>query len=267
MNDKPVPATPGGPLAVPCAAPRGTELVERNDVNMPRVSLDGKSGGFRNTATGEIFQTLTIVPVFFSKSQVLFADTKEGDAEGVAVMCRSANAVYSTDYDPEAIRRYGLANPAGACAECQFNQWGKALDGKRTPPRCRLQYNFLVLMPKGTAAVLSLHGTSLSAAKVLLSTAKGESIDFWRKSYVLATRKAGAGSMTYYTLEVAKVEDTTDEQVLSVAEMLYEDFVGGNPMRAGEQIGGGRVDVSDSAVAPRSPGPTEAEVPEEEVPF
>lgn len=269
-----VPAVAGKPnvpaLQAERGGGRGTELVERSDILITRVQVDGRAGGFKWVSTGATRQTITFTPIFFYKTRIFFGDQEKGDP---VVLCRSTNAIFPTDWDGDGLSRYGLDNPAPECGEkvCPFNKWSKDDQGKVVPPQCRLQYNFLgYIAETAEIAVLTVHGSSIVAARNITSDGAKSSHDFWVKTYTLGTKKGGQGSMTFHMLEIVGVEDTTPVETMSAYEAIYNDVVGDNPRRAAEMLAGGKGEggggdrsaarAAGEDAPPVTPG-------EEEVPF
>jgi len=248
--------------------PRGTELVEPSDVLITRIQPDGKGGGFRYAATGGGIDEITFTPIFFFKTRVLFGDEDRGDP---VVMCRSSNAVAPTEQDAASFRRLGIVPPPNQCTEgnCPFALWGEKDDkGKRSAPKCRLQYNFLgYLAETAEVVILTVHGTSLSVAKAITSDGVKSPRGFWAKTYVLGTKLAGQGTQTYHMLDIKDAQPTKPDESLAAYESIYNDVVGSNPRRAAEILAGGRAEDAVST-SDQDTKPTAAETLDgEEVPF
>lgn len=160
-------------LAQANLAVAGTENLQPGDIGMPprlRISQDNRpimvgdnkapAGSIVNTLTGEIFkESVEIVPVMFlPRTRVCWPDVFSADNQP---LCASDDGEYpATANDARAL----LDLRSGPCTTCQDARFSD----ESTPPRCKLQRNFLVwLVEQKEPAVLTFQSTALTAAREL----------------------------------------------------------------------------------------------------
>ncbi len=161
----------------------GEENLEKGDVGMPprlRISQPNRpiemsgeaveAGRIVNTLTGEMFESLEIVPIVFLPRTRVMWPLKYGADN--APMCVSDDGNFpSSDRD--------VSDPqSGPCNICQMAQF---VNGDK--PRCAMQRNFLVwLVNEQEAAILTMQSTAIKQARHLTSLAKMYGI---RKSIIV----------------------------------------------------------------------------------
>ena len=160
----------------------GAENLQPGDIGMPprlRISQDNRpimvgddkveAGSIVNTLTGEVFpDSVEIVPVMFlPRTRVCWPETFSADNQP---LCASDDGEYpaaSTDARALLEPHSGLCT---ACEDARFNDDG-------TPPRCKLQRNFLVwLVEQKEPAILTFQSTALAAARKLTMLARTQGL-------------------------------------------------------------------------------------------
>lgn len=214
------------------AQTQGMEGMEREDLKMPRLSLcqsmtpqrkktDPKfiegldEGDFFNSITGKNYgPTLKFAPLLWFKSRILFTPMEAGGG----LLCRADNA------------KVGVGDPGGNCVSCEFSQWKRSKDGKRTPPRCTLFHNYLVLvleqdrMPTFESMIaLSFKSTALDAATDLnaliqLRGAKAAYAGIYSLSSASDTNSAGQE----FFIPVVKNAGWVSAEAAKFAEQAYQ---------------------------------------------
>lgn len=169
-------------LAQADLAVAGTENLQPGDIGMPprlRISQDNRpimvgdnkapAGSIVNTLTGEIFKdSVEIVPVMFlPRTRVCWPDIFSADNQP---FCASDDGEYPA---PASDARALLELRPGPCATCQDARFSD----EGTPPRCKLQRNFLVwLVEQKEPAILTFQSTALSAARKLTMLARTQGL-------------------------------------------------------------------------------------------
>jgi len=165
------------------------------------------SGEFFDTDGNGYRKSVTIVPVMFWKSRVLFDENLE-------IICRSSDSVTPN---------FGMVSPN--CATCPKAKWTKKEDGTDEKPECILSYNYAVFteqqlkkIEKGEQ-VLPLMFTggrnALRPLKKLNAIAKKNAlqsgIPLYMQKFKLKSEKQ-EGKFVYYTYSIqfaGLVEDET----------------------------------------------------------
>jgi len=170
------------------------ENLDREDFKIPRVKLlqntsaevsdgIGTAGDFLNQLSLASYgNSLVFTPITLWKSRVFFEESK--------VVCRSANGKESVDgYICE--------------LECPHNvsKWGP----DRTPPRCALAYNYLILPEnENMPAIIQLAKTSFSAGRSLNTMLVAERCPIWNYEYELRAIKKSNKFGTYFIMAAKK---------------------------------------------------------------
>ena len=158
-----------GAIARPMEPLLGFEHFDDSDLIIPRLSIvqptskEGTPGTFRSNLTGEEKEQLRITPLTYSKGMVHWSEELGNDPE-----CRSNDALVP---DPN------IENPKhDKChdrignrlhAVCPYAVWRNS-----EPPACKITYNLVAIdMDAMRPFLISLHGTSVRAAKALISYA------------------------------------------------------------------------------------------------
>lgn len=106
---------------------------------IPYLSMNRKlDGGFVDTDTGEVSNTIEFVALARSKSRVYFERPYDAKGDGQPT-CRSADGIVGMGaYGPDSD-----ANPTGKCASCPMNRWSDDPQDRT----CREAQEMLVFLP------------------------------------------------------------------------------------------------------------------------
>jgi hypothetical protein len=203
----------------------GEENLQRGDIGMPprlRISQrnrpikvgDGEApaGSIVNTLTGEVFeQGLEIVPlVFLPRTRVLWPEVFSADN---SPECASDDGEYPAASSD--VRALIQARP-GPCTGCELGRFGE--DG--TPPRCKMQRNFLVwLVEQSEPAILTMQSTALAPARQFTTLAKTQGL---RKSIRFATRNVESDQGNWHVPAFSKGRKLILDEVVALAEARDE---------------------------------------------
>jgi len=249
----------------PGASGRGFQNFSPEDAILPRVRLNGKTGVFEFNLGGETEATdqLTIVPLFMSKSRVLF-DPEEDSSD---VLCRSADDNAPTWIQPGFWRD---DIPPRMCADCQYAKWNQDEEGKRQPPKCTVSWNFLAVRPDNpsTPFIFSVRGTSIPAASRMMTVLNRSGKDLFSAEITLGGVGAGEGIRRYFKMTFDSHRFLSDEE-MAACEETYEAYVGDNFAMIASIMGGGRFTgkVEDEPVERNIEDPQDETEDHEGVPF
>ncbi len=107
----------------------------------------------------------------------------------------------------------------GPCSECAYGRFNED-DG--SPPPCKLQRNFLVMVLNGESpepAILTLQSTNITPARQLTTLAKTQGL---RKSVRFATQKVKSEQGQWYVAAFASGRRLEPRELLSIAEAKDE---------------------------------------------
>jgi hypothetical protein len=240
----------------------GFENMEAADLAKPRLALcqsmtpqrkktDAKyiqgleEGDFFNTITGERFgPEVTVVPLLFYKSRILFRDIDEGGG----MLCQSQDAVT------------GVGEPGGECASCPMAQFGE----KGEAPQCTNFFNYpaLVVPAKGPVGpehlvVLSLKSTGLKAAKdwnskmrLRMDKQTRRTLPMFRGLYRLsAVEQKNSAGQQWHGVRVENAGEVSAENA-AIARDAYESVR--------DLYRSGRLQVDTAGLQEREPGADDA---------
>lgn len=203
--------------------PAGMDNLEHGDTGMPprlRISQANRpimigdesapAGSIVNTVTGETFDRIEIVPlVFLPPSRVMWP------------------ANFSADNDPRCLSDDGkfpftgnggrlvTDQQSGPCEVCPWTRFGDD-----TPPQCKRQRNFLVLiLDSMEPAILTMQSTALKAARNLTTLARTQGL---RKSVVFVTRLEKSDKGQWHVPAFVKGRKLTTTELLAIVEAKGE---------------------------------------------
>jgi hypothetical protein len=208
----------------------GLEEFGREDTVIPRLTIVHKEGMFKDSLTGETFDSINVIILGLVKQRSLWHTTVD---DNDWPMCRSTDhntgfPNFSDDQPKE--KRFNLLwekagfdpkdyppGPDGQvrlpCASCQLKEWGSHPDGKK--PYCSEQFTLALLYDPdkdGTwvPAIMTLQKTSLKPLKAYLSSfARSKSAAFQAITAIgLDMQKRGANE---YSVPNFKKIGNTDE--------------------------------------------------------
>lgn len=194
-----------GDLAMP---PRLQISQQNRPIEFGDVQVD--PGSIVNSLTGQVYPNgVNIVPlVFLPRTRVMWPQT------------------FSTSNDPMCVSDDGdkplgpdsgrvMTNPQqGPCAECQYSRFND--DG--TPPPCKLQRNFLVMVVEDDAmepAILTMQSTALASAKQLTSLAKTQGV---AKTIRFVAQEMRGDSGQWYVPAFAKGRKLELSELVAIVE-------------------------------------------------
>lgn len=230
----------------------GLENIQQGDMTIPRVALcqsmtpqrkrsdpkyiDGlEEGQFFNTVTGENYgDSVKIVPLFFYKTRLLFADIDTGGG----ILCQAQDG------------EHGLGEPGGLCSKCPKAQFTD--DGS---PECNHFYNYpvLVVPAKGpigldSLAVFSLKSSGIKVAKDWNAVMRMKGTASFASPYnVTSVEQKNTAGQTWST-PVIKGAGWIAEADLKIANECYKI------VRDMQSDGRLKVDADDLAGEGREPG-------------
>lgn len=213
---------------------RGMELVQRDDILLPRVKLlqqmspevvekKNEAGIMINSVTGEsLGKELSFIPVFHFKSRMLFS----GRGKDAQIVCSS----------PDGVTPNSQMGPSEAptCAECLKAQWPdpkKTKGEKAEGPECVQFYNFpiLILSPEAEPlpAGLSMAKTKIKVGKKLLTLARhaGPNLDLFALRFRLLVVTEQSPEGPYFNFDVQGAGFATEKEY-RYAEKFYEVLKG-----------------------------------------
>lgn len=203
--------------------PAGMENLDQGDTGMPprlRISQANRpitvgdtaapAGSIVNTVSGEIFDSIEIVPiVFLSPTRVMWPDK------------------FSSDNDPRCLSDDGhvpfvgnggrvVTDPqVGPCGSCPWARFGED-----APPQCKRQRNFLVLLLDSMEpAILTMQSTALKAAKHLTTLARTQGL---RKSVTFIAREEKSDKGQWHVPAFVKGRKLTTAELLAVVDAKRE---------------------------------------------
>jgi hypothetical protein len=213
----------------------GLETLDREDITLPRVKLlqavsDEVSNGavvgeWLNTLSGQSYGTsFELVPVSVWKGRTYFAENRDE-----APICQSADSFVSVD---------GYR----CLTDCPHNMaWDWQED--RTPPRCTLSYNYLVIpLVDPFPVIVSLMKSSFKAGKALNTLLMAARCPAWFWVYEFCSIKQSNNKGTFYIAGVKKKiangkPVASDEEIRQLAEQFYRMAKAGNISVDDEQEG------------------------------
>lgn len=204
--------------------PAGMENLEPGDTGMPprlRISQrnrpievgdgEAEAGSIVNSLTGEIYDQVEIVPlVFLPRTRVMWPETFSADNDP---MCLSDDGHYPS----RTSEMRNVTKPqAGPCEDCPLAKF----TDEGTPPRCKMQRNFLVwLVEQGEPAILTMQSTALKAARQLTTLARTQGL---RKSIVFATREVKSDQGQWHIPAFVKGHRLDTSELLELVEVRGE---------------------------------------------
>ncbi len=204
--------------------PAGMENLEHGDTGMPprlRISQPNRpievgdttapEGSIVNTVTGEVLSSIEIVPlVFLPPSRVLWPAKFKADNEP---RCLSDDGQVPFTGNGGRIVTDPQKGPCDVCAWTAFQPDG-------TPPECKRQRNFLVLiLDSMEPAILTMQSTALKAAKHFTTLARTQGL---RKSVKFTTREDRNDSGRWFVPTFVKGRKLTTPELLGVVEAKGE---------------------------------------------
>jgi len=163
--------------------------------------------------TGEVYQHgVDIVPlVFLPRTRVMWPD--QFDA-GNDPLCASDDGEYPALAGDN---RTLLQPQRGPCDSCPFSKFSD----EGTPPRCKMQRNFLVMTLNGdpSPAILTLQSTSLEGARQFTTLAKTQGLG---KSVKFTLRRVSDDRGTWYVAAFAKGRKLEPSEILALVEARDE---------------------------------------------
>ena len=203
----------------------GEENLHPGDIGMPprlRISqpnrpievgdAEAPAGSIVNTLTGAIDEMLDIVPlVFLPRTRVMWPETFATTNDP---QCASDNG----DYPAQSTDTRSLTNPQpGLCADCPFSQFTD-----ESPPRCKLQRNFLVMVLDGDTsepAIFTTQSTGLKSARQLTTLAKTQGL---KRSTRLITQHIKDERGGWYVPAFSKGRKLSVPEILALIEARDE---------------------------------------------
>lgn len=204
----------------------GLEGLEREDITLPRIKLtqalsdevsngNASPGEWLNTLSGQSYGTqFEFVPISVWRSRTYFSENRDD-----APICRSANSFVSI-------------NEYQCLTECPHDRaWDWQED--RTPPRCTLSYNYLVIpLVDPFPAIVSLMKSSFKAGKALNTLLMAARSPAWHWTYEFYSVKQSNNKGTFHIAAVKKkIADgkpvASDDEMRQMAEQFYRMAKGG----------------------------------------
>lgn len=144
----------------------GDMIIRRLMLNQPNSRLGLQPGSFRNTFSGQEYESLRANVLLWRRGRVYFQDS-----EDILPVCKSNDGLKPSPLleTPKA-ERCGHWNGNGwFVSECQLAAW-RFFDGRRCPPLCQETWSFLgVLEDDELPFWISIKGGSLRSARQFLS--------------------------------------------------------------------------------------------------
>ena len=219
---------------------RGFEKMETRDMVLPRLSLcqattpqrqeshakyipDLKEGQLFNSLTSQVYgKSVTVVPLFFFKSRILFKDIDTGGG----IICQAPDG------------KSCQLNHGGPCIK---QGWGP--NGE--PPECTEFYNYpSLIMPARELIVISLKVTALKAGREWNALMRMRGADMFAGLYDIrsaaARNKAG---QTYYTYVITNGNPNpwADKETYQYAEQVFN--------QVSEGLATGTITVDESTIS------------------
>ena len=144
----------------------GEMIIRRFMLNQPNSRLGLEPGAFRNTFSGQEYESLRVNVLLWRRGRVYFEDS-----EDTLPVCKSDEGQKpSAVVESPKAERCGHWNGNGwFVPECKLSAW-RFYDGRRCAPLCQETWSFLgVLEDDGLAFWISLKGGSLRSARQFLS--------------------------------------------------------------------------------------------------
>ena len=144
----------------------GDMIIRRFMLNQPNSRMGLQPGSFRNTFSGQEYESLRANVLLWRRGRVYFEDS-----EDVLPVCKSDNSLKPSPVieSPKA-ETCGRWNGSGwFVPECQLAAW-RFYEGRRCAPLCQETWSFLgVLEDDGLPFWISIKGGSLRSARQFLS--------------------------------------------------------------------------------------------------
>jgi hypothetical protein len=274
-------------------APKGLEVVEREDLIMPRLTLVQKTspafdqqlaaiGDIIDNVTNEVIcpkgTMLEFIPIVVSKSRIYFHDYNDGGG----IDCRAPDGITAL---PGGIGKDAGEQPTTECARCVFSKWDES-GGGSGKPQCSNIINILGMLPSRNNALyaLSFKSTGIKVSKRLLSTIKQTGVDAFALVFGLYAVDDQSANNTFQNWDfemlryVDQAEYARGAQTFAglegkTWEANMEDLAqtggdeGATPADAAEQTGtfddvpAGEVVDAEPSDADEPPPPTDADAP------
>lgn len=206
--------------AMAAAAKKEIDLQE--DVRLPSLKLiqattqetgGGHAGQILDTMSGEVYDSVEIVPVSMFKSRAFFSGNI-GDPPS----CSSPNALDGYGDEADQLKQGGIVGPSGggSCQACPHSKW-------QTGGRCQLRYNYLGLvigddigndLPRG----IMLHGTSAKVANRLNSLLISQKFP-WSNVVELSSAQEKNERGVYKIWAIKKGRPATNVEMLASFQM------------------------------------------------
>lgn len=230
---------PAAPQPAPEPAPLGLEVIDREDMVIPRFSvlqaqpaqkMGVKPGGFLDKLSDEIHETLPgVVLLRVTKGRVYFAEMEDGGG----VICAS---------DDRQVPASRIAEPVQAgCAGCPRAQWHRE-GGHNEPPDCAETFTFLVAYD-GMPYFITFKSGAIKSVKKLLTQltlkARKEKRPAFGYEFDLKTElvEYSGGTTAFQPVFSGLKANSKDDLELYTA--MYEAFAHAQPTFDDEPQGGG----------------------------
>lgn len=199
----------------------GFESFDTSDRIMPRISIvqptseEGTKGTFRSNLTGDERSEITIVPLTYRKSRIMW-----GDDLGDDPVCKSRNALVP-DPDVESPQCNECAQKLnGKLVEvCAAAQWDNET---RQPPQCKLQYNMVALDEDEVPFMMRFSGSAVRPFKSLISglVMKRKPLCDFRVKMTLKQMKSSKGTYYVPSFSVVGEVDKPGQYVAVATEVM-----------------------------------------------
>lgn len=164
----------------------------------------------------DLGKTIKVTPIDMYKTRSLFV-------KDAGMMCRSMDFVH------------GVGMPGIVCATCALKDWTEGENGKRIPPKCSVNYNYMALITPtkemededlqvfNALTLFSRTGTPV-ARDINSKKAQNRKLPWHRWTYTLSSRP-GKGSNPYQEPFIVSVEKTSADNIARCEEILegYSD--------------------------------------------
>jgi len=205
----------------------GLEDIDSSDIRLPRVSIQHKTGQFKDTLTNEEFPVLRGVLLGLVKQRIFWDPKKEDDDKP---LCKSPDHehgfpnvrpdVAATKHFPWASSNFNIADfPISAgvnghvvlpCASCKFKEW----EG-RTPPPCAEQHTYAMMyapdgedMTQLTPGLITFQKSGITPSKNYLAYFAQSKQPLFTHFSEISLKQAQRGDVDYATPVFKKLEPT-----------------------------------------------------------
>jgi hypothetical protein len=209
----------------------GLEDVDASDIRLPRVSIQHKTGMFKDTLTNEEFPVLRGVLLGLVKQRIFWDPKKEDDDKP---LCKSPDHehgfpnvrpdVAATKHFPWAESNFDPANfPISAgvnghvvlpCASCKFKEW----EG-RTAPACAEQHTYAMMYAPDpeqldvlTPGLITFQKSGITPSKNYLAYFAQSKQPLFTHFSEISLKQAQRGDVDYATPIFKKLEPTDRSQ-------------------------------------------------------